>query len=111
MCIFPPKGFFNTRTIPLTYLTTSTLSVQKKESEKKRRTREDEEYDKCSETEIINIKGGFVTFTNKIKYLGSYISYSLQDDYAIYTRLAAGKSSMGSLAKLWTDASVYKHSK
>ena len=38
----PPPGFFNTLTLPLTYLTNSTLALQKKESDKKRRTREDE---------------------------------------------------------------------
>ena len=71
-CVFsPPPGFLNTLTLPLTSLTTSTLSVQKKDSEKKRRTREDGEYAKCSETVIIKVKGGFVTFTNHFKYLGS----------------------------------------
>ena len=74
-CVFyPPPGFFKTRTIPITSLTTSTLSIQNKETDKKRRTREDEEYAKCSETEIINIKGEFVTFTKHFKYLDSYIS-------------------------------------
>ena len=74
-CVFsPPPGFFNTRTLPLTSLTTSTLSLQKKESEKKRRTHENEEYIKCKEPAIIKVKGGFVTFTKNFKYLGSYIS-------------------------------------
>ena len=48
-CVFsPPRGFFNTLTIPLTSLNTSTLSVQKKDSDKKRCTREYKEYSKCS---------------------------------------------------------------
>ena len=55
---------------------------------------------------IIKVKGIFVTFTKHFKYLGSYISYSLQDDYGIDIRLAAGNASMGSLSKFWTDASV-----
>ena len=77
-CVFsPPPVFFNTRTILLTYLITSTLCIHKKDSKKKRLTRENKEYTKCSKTEIINVKGGFVTFTKHFKYLGSNISYSL----------------------------------
>ena len=66
MRIFPVPGFFKTRTMMLTSITTSTLSIQKKESEKKRCTREDEEYAKWKETEIIKVKGGFVTFTKHL---------------------------------------------
>ena len=55
-------------------------SINNKMSEKKRRTCEDKEYVKCSETAIIKVKGGFFTFTKNFKYLGSYISYSLRDD-------------------------------
>ena len=110
-CIFfPPLVFFNTQTIPLTSITTSTLSIQKKEIDKKRRTREDEEYVKCNEIEIIKVKVGFATFTNHFKCLGSYISYSLRYDYSIDARIAAGNASIGSLAKLCTDASVDNHS-
>ena len=57
------------------------------------------------------VNGGFVSFTNHFKYLESYISYSLQDDYEINTCLAAGNLSMVALAKLWTDASNENHSK
>ena len=106
MRIFPPPGFFNTRTLLLTYLIKSTLYVQNKYSEKNRCTLEDEEYAKCSETSIIKVKGDFVTFTKHFKSLGSYMSYSLQDDYDIDARLAAVNASMGSLSKFLTDASV-----
>ena len=83
-CVFfPTPGFFNTQTLLLTSLHTSTLSIHKKEIEKKIRTHEYKLYDKCCETAIIKVKGGFVTFTNHFKYLGSYISYYLQDDYNI----------------------------
>ena len=73
MRIFLPTGFFKTQTILISSLTTSTLSVNKKESEKKRRTGEDEEYAKYKDIAIIKVKGGFVTFTKNFKYLGSYI--------------------------------------
>ena len=92
--------FFNTRTLALTYLAKSTLLVQKKESDKKRCTREDTEYTKCRETEIIKVKGVFFTFTDHFKYLGSYISYSLQYEYEIDACLASGNTSMGDLKKL-----------
>ena len=111
-CVFfLPLGFFNTRTLPLTSLTTSILYLQKKESEKKIRTREDKEYIKCRETAIIKLKGIFVTLTKHLKYLGSYISYSLRYEYNIDARLSSGNSSMGALAKFWTDASVENCSK
>ena len=106
-CVFfLPPGFFKTQTLPLTYLTNSSLELNKKESDKKRHTNEDEEYTKCRETVIIKVKGIFVTFTKHFKYLGSYISYSLKDDYGIDILLAAGNASMESLSKFWTDASV-----
>ena len=46
MRIFLPSGFFNTRTPLLTHLANFTLSLQKKEINKKRRTCEDKEYTK-----------------------------------------------------------------
>ena len=50
-CVFSlPPSFFKARTILLTSLTTSTLSIQKKEIEKNKCTREDEAYAKCKET-------------------------------------------------------------
>ena len=111
-CVFsPPPGFFNTQTLLVTYLTNSILSLKKKESDKKRRTHEEEEYTKCIETSIIKVKGGFFTFTNNFKCLGSYITYSLWYEYDIDALLAAGKASMGALAKFWTDSSVNNCSK
>ena len=111
-CVFfPPPGFFNAQILPLPYLTNSTLALQKKESEKKRCTREDKEYTKCRETAIIKVKGGFVTFAKHFKYLGGYISYSFQDYYYITVLLASGNASKGALNKLWTDASVKNCSK
>ena len=57
------------------------------------------------------MKGGFITFTKYFKYFGSYISYSLLDNYDIYARIASGNASMVSLHKFWTDASVNNCSK
>ena len=56
-CIFfLPPGFFNKQTLPLTYITTSTLDPHKKESDKKRLIHEDKEYTNCRETAIIKVK-------------------------------------------------------
>ena len=41
-------------------------------------------YDEAKETKPILIgEFGMITFTRHFKYLGSYISYSLKDDYNI----------------------------
>ena len=45
--------------------------------------RMDELYDNSSETDRITIGDGFVDFTKHFKYLGSYVSYHMRDDYDI----------------------------
>ena len=97
--------------LPLTYLTNCTLYLQRKESDKKRHIHEEEEYTRSRGKEVIKGKGGFVTFTKHLKYLGGYISYSHQGDYDIDARLASGNESMGALNKFWTDDSVDNRSK
>jgi hypothetical protein len=54
-------------------------------------SREDACYNIIDETQRVNVKNGFMTYTKhfNFKYLGSYISYSLQDDYDIKSRIAA----------------------
>jgi hypothetical protein len=47
------------------------------------------------ETQSVNVKDGFMTYTKHFKYLGSYISYSLQDDYDIKSRIAAATKAFG----------------
>ena len=54
-------------------------SKSSKESEKAKMSREDACYDIIDETKRVNVKNGFMTYTKQVKYLGSYISYSLQD--------------------------------
>ena len=48
------------------------------------------------------IERSIFIFTKHFKQLGSYISYSLKDDYNINTHLASGNLSMGDLSKFWT---------
>ena len=61
---------------------------KKEESEKARIAREDKIYDDLEETQDLAIADGFVSFTRHFKYLGSYISYNLRDDYDIESRIA-----------------------
>ena len=55
-------------------------------------------YDKDIETDdIIVDKDGFITFTKYFKYLGSFISFILNDDYDIDEGVKKAYQSMGDL--------------
>ena len=60
------------------------------------------------ETQLINVRGGFMTYTKHFKYLGSHISYSLQGDYDIKSRIAhaAATKAFGALTKFWYNRHV-----
>jgi hypothetical protein len=66
-----------------------------KESEKAKMAREDACYDNIDETKSVKVKDGFMLYTKHFKYLGSYISYSLQDDYDIKSHIAAATKVFG----------------
>jgi hypothetical protein len=57
-------------------------------------------YDKLNKTQTFPIADGFVSFTRTFWYLGSLISYNLQDDDDITSRLAAATASMGRLKEV-----------
>jgi hypothetical protein len=82
-----------------------------KESEKAKMAREDACYDSIDETKSVKVKDGFMTYTKHFKYLGSYISYSLQDDYDIKSRIAAATKAFGALTKFWYNQHVDTYSK
>ena len=63
------------------------------------------------ETESVNVKDGVMTYTKQFKYLGSYISYSLRDDYDIKSRIAAATKVFGALTKFWYNQHVDTYSK
>ena len=48
-----------------------------------------------------------ITFTRRFKYLGSYISYSLKDDYDIEHIISQVSAAMGDINKFWLDNTVY----
>ena len=75
-------------------------------------SREDACYNRIDETQLINVRGGFMTYyTKHFKYLGSHISYSLQDDYDIKSRIAAATKAFGALTKFWYNRHVDTYSK
>jgi len=74
-------------------------------------SRDDACYDRIDETQLINVRGGFMTYTKHFKYLGSHISYSLQDNYDIKSRIAAATEAFGALTKFWYNRHVDTYSK
>ena len=53
----------------------------------------------------------FITFCVHFKYLGSWISFSLRDDYDVGRRIGVANASMGALDKFWIDHHVNMYSK
>ena len=75
-------------------------TTKEKESAKSRL--EDLKYDTCEETkQIVFPNGHTVDFTKHFKYLGSFVSYTLKDDYEIDKRIKKAKQQMGALSTLW----------
>ncbi len=83
---------------------------RKKKKKEKKETQEaahqrriDTKYDALPATQQIEVADGYVTFCHTFKYLGSRISYNLQDDADIEARLAAANQSMGALKEVWRN--------
>ena len=67
----------------------------------------DQKYDDARETKPILIgESSMITFTRNFKYIESYISYSLKDDYNIDHRISQASAAMGALNIVWTDKTV-----
>jgi len=120
-CVFfpPPNFFTNTESTPLELGTEETdeygeetdgiLTEEERkqyESEKARTAREDVVYDHLEETRPIPVADGQVTFTKHFKYLGSYVSYNLRDDFDVNSRITAASQSMGALRNFWDNPHV-----
>ena len=54
---------------------------------------------------------GFVTFIKKLKYLGSYISYNLKDDFDIEAHIMSATNEIGYLKNFWDNIHVDTYSK
>ncbi len=92
---------------------TTSLCCSKQESrefESAGTAREDAKYDALAETDKIYIADGYITFCQN-EYLGSRISYNLQDDDDIKAQLAAVNQSMGALKEVWRNPHLNMYSK
>ena len=115
-CVFfPPPRFFRRK------LNLPTKNGKRKrimlvintiqESYDSRQKREEITYNNLPETRLIVVKDGFVTFCRHFNYLGSWISFSLQEDHGIAKRLAAANALMGSMSNIWDNDHVDTYSK
>ena len=74
--------------------------------------RNDQKYNNTEETKPILIgESGMITFTRNFKYLRSYISYSLRDDYDIEHRISQASAAIGALNNFWIETTVDNLSK
>ena len=55
---------------------------------------------------LVVVSEGFVTFSVQFKYLGSWILFSLCNNYDVGRRIGTSNASMGALEKLWRDHHV-----
>ena len=84
---------------------------ERRESEQARTAREDMRYDLLPETAEIKVADDYITFSQKLKYLGLRILYNLHDDDDINARLAAASQSMGALKEVWRNPHLDTYSK
>ena len=76
----------------------------------------DELYGDCQygnyiETRNATVGNGFVEFTKHFKYLGSFVSYNLKDDYDIGQQLTNAYQHMGALKSFWDNQRIELYSK
>jgi hypothetical protein len=116
-CVFfPPPGFFDSHLPALQQESIDVnntlgngydniLTADDRHDEQKTRSRHDQEgalYDALDETLPINVDDGFVTFCWHFKYLRSFVSFSLCDDFDIKNQVMAATQSMGALKNIWS---------
>jgi hypothetical protein len=75
--------------------------LQDKQKSQSHQEQEEKIYDTLEETQSIDIADGHITFCRHCKYLGSYVSFSLCDNYDIEKRVAVATQSMGALSNIW----------
>ncbi|EJK66192.1 hypothetical protein THAOC_12902, partial [Thalassiosira oceanica] len=81
------------------------------ERAKKKAELEKIRYFSLDQTQPIAVKDGFVTFTMHFKYLGSFISYNLRDDFDIDTRIKKASMAMGALKHFFNNEHVDTYTK
>ena len=60
-------------------------------------------YDMANETNQIMVADGYIDFVKHFKYLGSYISFDLTDDFDINHRITTANKAMGALKHVWNN--------
>ena len=70
----------------------------------------DRDTDTKDQTQPIAVKDGFVTFTVRFKYLGSFISYNLRDDFDIDLRIKKAGQAMGALKHFFNNEHIDTYS-
>ena len=74
-------------------------------------SREEEAYNESSETDDVIMNGGHLTYCAHFKYLGSYMSFNLRDDFDINSRISSANKSFGSMKIFYGRPEVNTRSK
>ena len=82
-----------------------------RESHKGKHQREEREYVNLPETRLVEVSEVFVTFCVHFKYLGYWLSFSLQNDYNAGRRIVLANALMGALKTFWRDHHIDMYSK
>ena len=128
----PPNNLTNTPTtnpaddtvdddgqnVPTPTLTTSKSSSKSNKKKTKKPTKvqlarkhRERIYQASPLTDRIHTEAGFIDFCMHFKYLGSYLSFDLTDDFDIENRLASANSAMGALKHFWNNQYADLHTK
>jgi hypothetical protein len=89
----------------------SDVETASDEQRSARYAREDKLYDLDPQTNNFDVTDGFVSYTKHFKYSGTIISYSLQDDTDIKTRITSAGKAMGALNSFFKRPQVNTYSK
>ena len=74
-------------------------------------SREEKLYNKSSGTDDVTMDGGCVTYCIHFKYLGSYVSFNLRDDFDINSRISSANKLLGAMKIFYERPEVNIHLK
>ena len=116
-CVFyTPPGFIKKRQIlpasedGILHALIERLKIVR-ETEEENGIQTESECNNLAETRLIVVAYGFISFCAHIKYLGSWLSFSLRDNSDAGRWIGVAKTSMGALARFWDDHHVEMYSK
>jgi hypothetical protein len=118
-CIFfPSPGYFKQLAISngtsendILRLLDGNIEEDNDETRDERTSLEDSLYESSPETAEVPMIDGFVSYCLHFKYLGTWISYTLRDDYDIAMRIANSTKAMGALGEFFDRHEVSVRSK